>query len=158
MSQSSSGQHENEAKIASQKEKIDNLENQILASSFDLPLLKIAENVLMIPLVGAIDSVKSQKIMEDVLSNIRDEETQVVVLDIAGIKIVDSAVAAHLIKIAKATRLMGCRAILSGISPIIAQNIVNLGVDTSDIESTNTLKDAMVKAYQYVGYQLIKSS
>lgn len=148
---------DSENQLSNQQETISDLESQLLSTHFNLPLLKIAEGVLMVPLVGSIDSVKSQKVMEDVLNNIRDEETQVTVLDIAGIKVVDSAVAAHLIKIVTAARLMGCRVILSGISPVIAQNIVNLGMDVSLIESTNTLKDALVKAYRMIGYTLVKN-
>lgn len=142
--------------IDAQDTEISDLKDQIIASKFDLPLLKIAENALMVPLVGAIDSVKSQKIMEDILNNIKNHGTWVVVLDVAGIKIVDSSVAAHLIKIAKAARLMGCRTIVSGFSPQMAQNIVNLGVSTDDIEASATLKDALFKAYQTVGYKLVK--
>lgn len=149
---------EDEKKIESQQETITDLENQIVASTFDLPLLKIADNVLMVPLVGSIDSVKSQKVMEDVLKNIRDEECRVIVLDLAGIRVVDSAVAAQLIKIVNASRLMGCNTILSGISPTIAQNIVNLGLDLSMINSTNTLKDAMVQAYELIGYKLVRAN
>lgn len=143
-------------KIDEQKLEIDDLNDQILASRFDLPLLKIAENVLMVPLVGSMDSVKSQKVMEDILVNIKEQATRVAVIDIAGINIVDSSVAAHLIKIAKATRLMGCRAIVSGISPLIAQNIVNLGMDVSDLITTTTLQDAMGEAYKLIGYDLVK--
>ena len=139
-----------------QNQRISDLEREVSSSSFDIPLLKIAESVLMVPLVGTMDSVKSQKVMEDILINIKMNETKVVVIDIAGITVVDSSVASHLIKIAKATNLMGCKSIISGISPIIAQNIVNLGVNVSDIETTNTLKDSMVKAYKYIGYELIK--
>ncbi|MFK2821762.1 STAS domain-containing protein [Arcobacter sp. YIC-80] len=145
-----------EQQIKNQQSKINDLENELAGSKFDIPLLKIAESVLMIPLVGTMDSTKSQKIMEDILLNIKINETKVVVIDIAGITVVDSSVASHLIKIAKATNLMGCRSIISGISPVIATNIVNLGVDTSDIETTNTLKDSMIKAYEYIGYELVK--
>ena len=112
----------------------------------------------MVPLVGSMDSEKSQKVMENILINIKVQETKVVIIDIAGITVVDSSVAAHLIKIAKASKLMGCRSIISGISPNIAQNIVNLGVDISNIETTNTLKDSMIKAYKYIGYELKKIS
>ncbi|WP_394220203.1 STAS domain-containing protein [Alteromonas gracilis] len=144
------------SKIDAQRVEIDDLQEQIVASRFDLPLLKIAENVLMVPLVGSMDSVKSQKVMEDILLNIKEQATRVAVIDIAGINIVDSSVAAHLIKIAKATRLMGCRAIISGISPLIAQNIVNLGMDVSELITTNTLKDAMAEAYKLIGFELVK--
>lgn len=144
-------------KIGEQRAEIDDLQEQLISARFDLPLLKIADNVLMVPLVGAMDSVKSQKVMEDILLNIKEQATRVVVIDIAGINIVDSSVASHLIKIAKATRLMGCKAVVSGISPIIAQNIVNLGVDVSDLITTNTLQDAMEQAYRLVGYALVKT-
>lgn len=144
------------SKINEQKTEIDDLNEQIIASRFDLPLLKIAENVLMVPLVGSMDSVKSQKVMEDILINIKEQSTRVALIDIAGINIVDSSVAAHLVKIAKATRLMGCRAIVSGISPLIAQNIVNLGMDVSDLITTTTLQDAMKEAYKLIGYGLVK--
>ncbi|WP_024953617.1 STAS domain-containing protein [Sulfurospirillum arcachonense] len=147
-----------EQKITSQENRITDLENELEGSRFEIPLLKIAEGVLMVPLMGTMDSVKSQKVMEDILINIKLNETKVVVIDIAGITVIDSSVAAHLIKIAKATNLMGCKSIVSGISPIIATNIVNLGVDVSDIETTNTLKDSMVKAYNYIGYELVKKN
>lgn len=140
--------------IDSQREEIADLHDQISAAKFDLPLLKIADSVLMVPLVGSLDSVKSQKVMEDILINIKQEEIRVLVIEIAGIKVVDSSVAAHLVKIAKATRLMGCKSIVSGISPNIAQSIVNLGVDTAGIETTNTLKDAMTLAYSSIGIEL----
>lgn len=144
------------SKINEQKTEIEDLNEQIIASRFDLPLLKIAENVLMVPLVGSMDSVKSQKVMEDILINIKVQSTRVALIDIAGINIVDSSVAAHLVKIAKATRLMGCRAIVSGISPLVAQNIVNLGMDVSDLITTTTLQDAMREAYKLIGYELVK--
>lgn len=144
------------SKINEQKTEIEDLNEQIIASRFDLPLLKIAENVLMVPLVGSMDSVKSQKVMEDILINIKVQSTRVALIDIAGINIVDSSVAAHLVKIAKATRLMGCRAIVSGISPLVAQNIVNLGMDVSDLITTTTLQDAMREAYKLIGYDLVK--
>jgi rsbT co-antagonist protein RsbR len=140
--------------IASQRNEMQGLQEQIEAAKFDLPLLKIADDILMVPLVGAMDSVKAQKVMEDILNHIRLQESRVVIIDIAGINIVDSSVASHLIKIAKATRLMGCKSVISGISPMIARNIVNLGMDVSELVTTNTLKDAMTKAYEYVGFKL----
>lgn len=148
---------EQENELATQRSEMNELQEQIESSRFDLPLLKIAEQVLMVPLVGVMDSVKSQKVMEDILWNIRQQETKVAVIDIAGVNIVDSSVATHLIKIAKATRLMGCKVIISGISPVIAQNIVNLGVDVTTLETTNTLKDAITNAYKAVGYSLVKN-
>ncbi|MFY8274259.1 STAS domain-containing protein [Pseudoalteromonas sp. SSDWG2] len=147
---------EQSEQLERQQEQLVDLQEQIKSAKFDLPLLKIAEDILMVPLVGSMDSAKAQKVMEDILINIRNQETRVVIIDIAGVNIVDSSVAAHLIKIAKATKLMGCRSIISGISPIIAHNIVNLGMNVDELTTTNTLKDAMAKAYGYVGLALVE--
>jgi len=149
--------NKNNATIAAQSEEIDNLHEQIAASKFDLPMLKLSSNILLVPLVGAIDSMKAQAVMDDVLINIRAQEMRVAVIDIAGIKVVDSSVASHLIRIAKATKLMGCRSIISGISPAIATNIVNLGIDISGIGTTNTLEDAIFQAYTQVGLKLVEA-
>lgn len=143
-------------RIDVQDKEISDLQDQIEFSKVELPLLRISENILMVPLIGTLDSVSSQKVMEDILFYIKQQATKVVILDIAGITVVDSSVAAHLIKIAKATKLMGCQSIMSGISPVIAQNIVNLGIDVSNIETTNTLQDSMARAYNLVGYEIVK--
>ncbi|MCK5293239.1 MAG: STAS domain-containing protein [Arcobacteraceae bacterium] len=109
----------------------------------EVPILEISDNIALIPLVGILDSVKSQTLMENILLSIKDKSTKITIVDIEGIMIVDSAVAAHLIKITKATRLMGCRTILSGIAPEVAQTMVNLGINLDDIFTTSTLKDAL---------------
>lgn len=140
--------------LDAQQNTIDVLNAQIAANRFDLPMLKLSSQILLVPLVGAIDSVKAQTIMRDVLENIRANETRVAVIDIAGIKVVDSSVAAHLIQIAMAANLMGCQAIISGISPQIATNIINLGVDVGDIITTNTLEDAILRAYETMNLEL----
>ena len=123
---------------------ITTLENQaLLIADMEVPILEISDNIALIPLVGILDSVKSQTLMENILLSIKDKSTKITIVDIEGIMIVDSAVAAHLIKITKATRLMGCRTILSGIAPEVAQTMVNLGINLDDIFTTSTLKDAL---------------
>lgn len=144
-----------QATITSQNSEIEDLKLQLEASRFNLPLLKISSQILLVPLVGAIDSLKSQQIMEDILQNIREQETRAVIIDIAGIKVMDSSVVAHLIRIAKASTLMGCACMVSGISPNVATAIVNLGADVSNIGTTNTLEDAITRAYNIVGIKLV---
>ena len=123
---------------------ITTIENQsILISQMELPILDISDNVTLIPLVGMLDSLKSQRLMENILYSIKDRATTTVIIDIGGILVVDSAVAAHLIKITKATKLMGCTTILSGIAPDVAQTIVNLGINLDGINTTSTLQDAL---------------
>jgi len=119
-------------------------ENQsLLISQMELPILDISDHVTLIPLIGLLDSIKSQRLMENILYSIKDKSTTTAIIDIGGILVVDSAVAAHLIKITKATKLMGCTTILSGIAPDVAQTIVNLGINLDGINTTSTLQDAL---------------
>lgn len=124
---------------------ITTIENQaILIADMEIPILEINNTTTLIPLIGILDSIKSQKLMENILISIKDKSITTTIVDIEGILVVDSAVAAHLIKITKATKLMGCRTILSGIAPEVAQTIVNLGINLDGIFTTSTLKDALV--------------
>ncbi len=124
---------------------ITTIENQSrLISEMEIPILNISDDTTLIPLIGILDSVKSQKLMENILFSIKDKNIKMAIVDIEGIMIVDSAVAAHLIKITKATKLMGCTTILSGIAPEVAQTIVNLGINLDGINTTSTLQDALI--------------
>jgi len=130
-------------------EDITSFENQaMMLEDIEIPLLDISDEVFMIPIIGLIDSVRSQKLMTNILNHIKDNEKRTALVDVAGIATIDSAVAAHLIKISKATNLMGCETIISGISPEIAQTIVNLGIDIERFKTTATLKDALNYAYK----------
>ena len=130
-------------------EDITNFENQaMMLEDIEIPLLDISDDVFMIPIIGLIDSIRSQKLMTNILNHIKDNEKRTVLIDVAGIATIDSAVAAHLIKISKATNLMGCETIISGISPEIAQTIVNLGIDIERFKTTATLKDALDYTYK----------
>jgi rsbT co-antagonist protein RsbR len=129
---------------------ITTIENQsILISNMEIPILDISDTTVLVPLIGILDSVKSQKLMENMLASIKQKNIKTAIVDIEGIVIVDSAVAAHFIKITKATRLMGCTTILSGIAPEVAQTIVNLGINLEGINTTSTLKDALKLALTF---------
>ncbi|EJF53135.1 anti-anti-sigma regulatory factor (antagonist of anti-sigma factor) [Saprospira grandis DSM 2844] len=110
------------------------------------PVAQIAENVLLLPLVGFIDSKRAKDMMESMLSNIAKEQAKVFILDISGVAIVDTAVANHLIKMTKASRLMGCHCIISGISGPIAQTIVELGIQIDEIDTRGSMRDALAAA------------
>jgi methyl-accepting chemotaxis protein len=107
------------------------------------PVTKIWDGVLFAPVVGIIDSRRSVDIMNKALSSIADTRAQTLLLDIGGVAVVDTAVANHLIKIAKAAILMGCDTIISGISPAIAQTIADLGIDLGAIRTTSTIESAL---------------
>jgi len=107
------------------------------------PVTKIWDGVLFAPIVGIVDSRRSIDIMNKALSSIADSRAHTLMLDIGGVGVVDTAVANHLIKIAKAAVLMGCRTIISGISPAIAQTIAELGIDMGSIQTTSTIESAL---------------
>ncbi len=110
------------------------------------PVTKIWDGVLFAPIVGIVDSRRSQDIMNKALSSIVDYRARVLMLDIGGVAMVDTAVANHLIKIAKAAVLMGCKTIISGISPAIAQTITELGIELGSIQTTSTIETALREA------------
>jgi methyl-accepting chemotaxis protein len=107
------------------------------------PVTKIWDGVLFAPIVGIVDSKRSVDIMNKALSSIADTRANTLLLDIGGVAVVDTAVANHLIKIAKAAVLMGCSTIISGISPSIAQTIAELGIDLGAIKTTSTIESAL---------------
>lgn len=118
------------------------------------PILKLWEGVLMLPIVGVVDSYRAQNMMEMMLVRISETNSQIIVLDIQGVAAVDTAVANHLIKITKATKLMGCECILSGISPAVAQTIVHLGIDMHTILTKSTLSDAVEEAFRLMSLRV----
>ena len=115
------------------------------------PVTPIWEGILLLPLVGVLDSMRAADIMKKSLSMISESRAKVFVLDISGVATVDTAVANQLIKITRATRLLGCHAIVSGLSPAIAHTIVELGVDVESIRTTATLRDAFETALTIIG-------
>ena len=118
------------------------------------PVTALWEDILMLPVVGIIDSKRSQDIMNAMLSKISTTQSKIIILDISGVAIVDTAVANHLIKITKATKLMGCECLISGISPTIAQTVVELGIDVGDVQTTATLRDALRIAFKSTGVEI----
>jgi rsbT co-antagonist protein RsbR len=132
-----------------QKEKI--LANSKSLLEMSTPVTPIWEGILLLPLVGIIDSVRTQDIMNKTLSKIGETRAKIFVLDISGVGAVDTAVANQLIKITKATLLMGCESIISGISPAIARTLVELGIQVGDVRTTATLRDALEIALRAIG-------
>jgi rsbT co-antagonist protein RsbR len=118
------------------------------------PVTSIWKDILLLPIVGFIDSRRATEIMSNVLEKIASVRAKVLILDISGVAVVDSAVANHLVKITKAAKLMGCEAMISGLSPAVAQTMVTLGLDVERIQTTNTLQDALEKALSKTGVKI----
>ena len=117
------------------------------------PVTSIWEGVLLLPIVGILDSKRTQDMMDSILEKISRTQAVVTLLDISGVAIVDTAVANHLIKVTKSTRLMGCETIISGISPSIAHTIVDLGIEVGEMRTTATLRDALLMALEKCGHE-----
>jgi rsbT co-antagonist protein RsbR len=122
------------------------------------PVTQIWKGILLLPIVGIIDSKRAGDIMNATLAKIGDTQARIFILDISGVGVVDTAVANHLIKITRATRLMGCDCTISGVSPSIAQTIVDLGIDVGRIKTTSTMKDALADAFHRVGMEIRQAS
>jgi rsbT co-antagonist protein RsbR len=118
------------------------------------PVTAIWDDVLLLPIVGIIDSSRAQNIMDAMLGRVAQLQTKVFILDISGVGVVDTAVANHIIKMTKAAELMGCKSIISGISPSIAQTMVELGIEVGNIITTSNLKDALKSALNMTGVRL----
>jgi rsbT co-antagonist protein RsbR len=117
------------------------------------PAIRLWEGIVMLPVVGVVDSLRAQQMMDTMLTKIAETACRVIILDIQGVPAVDTAVANHLIKIVKATRLMGCQPIISGISPAVAQTIVHLGIDMG-ARTTATLCDALADAFEILRFEV----
>lgn len=116
------------------------------------PVIKVWEGVVAVPLIGTLDSARTQIVMETLLQKIVDTGSRIAILDITGVPTVDTQTAQHLMKTVSATRLMGAECIISGIRPQIAQTIVHLGIDINDIVTKATMADAIKEALSRGGW------
>ncbi|MFD7242358.1 STAS domain-containing protein [Streptomyces massasporeus] len=118
------------------------------------PVIKLWEGTVAVPLIGTLDSARSQVVMESLLNAIVAERARFAILDITGVPTVDSLVAQHLMKTVAAARLMGAECIVSGIRPAIAQTIVHLGIDLGTVLTRSSLADALAYALRQQGIQV----
>jgi rsbT co-antagonist protein RsbR len=121
------------------------------------PVVKLWEGVLALPMIGTLDSARTQVVMESLLQRIVDTGSEIAIIDITGVPTVDTLVAQHLLKTVTAIRLMGADCIISGIRPQIAQTIVHLGVDLDGVTTKSNLADALSLALKQHGYSISKT-
>jgi rsbT co-antagonist protein RsbR len=120
------------------------------------PVVKLWEGILALPMIGTLDSARTQVVMESLLQKIVDTESQIAIIDITGVPTVDTLVAQHLLKTVTALRLMGADCIISGVRPQIAQTIVHLGVDLQGVTTKANLADALALALKRTGFAFTK--
>jgi rsbT co-antagonist protein RsbR len=122
------------------------------------PVVKLWNGILALPLIGTLDSARTQVVMENILQKIVDTGASIAIIDITGVPTVDTLVAQHLMKTIAAARLMGADCIISGIRPQIAQTIVHLGVNLEDVTTKATLADAFVVALERTGTAVVSKA
>jgi rsbT co-antagonist protein RsbR len=148
------GLHTTEVHRKGREEMINRQQQELLELS--TPVVRLWENVLALPLIGTLDSARTQVVMESLLQQIVDTGAAVAIIDITGVPTVDTLVAQHLLKTVAAARLMGADCIISGIRPQIAQTIVHLGVDLGDVVTKASLADALKIALARTGYAVTR--
>jgi rsbT co-antagonist protein RsbR len=120
------------------------------------PVVKLWDGILAVPLIGTLDSVRTQVVMENLLQSIVDTGSSFAIVDITGVPTVDTMVAQHLLKTVSAAKLMGANCVISGIRPQIAQSMVHLGVEFRDVVTKATLADALAYAFRQIGCTVTK--
>ena len=121
------------------------------------PVIRVWDGILALPIIGTLDSARTQVVMENLLQEIVETGSSIAILDISGVPAVDSLVAQHLIKTVSATRLMGAECIISGIRPEIAQTVVHLGIDLSNIITKATLASALAYSFKIMKLEVKKA-
>jgi len=147
------GLHVMDAYQASREEIIRRQQEEI--SELSTPVVKLWKSILALPLIGTLDSTRTQVIMETLLQAIVDEEAEIAIIDITGVPTVDTLVAQHLLKTVAAARLMGADCIISGIRPQIAQTMVHLGLELN-VVSKASLADALALALKRTGRMVVE--
>ena len=115
------------------------------------PVIQVWEKVLVLPIIGTLDSLRASRLTEGLLERIAVDQAEVVILDVSGVPAIDTDVAQHLLKTVEAARLMGAASILSGVRPETAQAIVHLGIELGTLRSRNNLRDALQLALRMIG-------
>jgi len=143
-----------EAFQKSREEIISRQQQELLELS--TPVVRLWDNILALPLIGTLDSARTQVVMENLLEAIVATRSDFAIIDITGVPVVDTLVAQHLLKTVAAARLMGADCLISGIRPQIAQTIIHLGVDLAGVTTKATLADAFALALRRSGNRVVR--
>jgi rsbT co-antagonist protein RsbR len=128
-------------------------EQQESIRELSTPVLQVRDRLLILPIIGVLDSPRARQLTEQLLAAIRDNRAAVVVIDITGVATIDRTVANHLVQTVEASRLMGASTILTGLSPEIAQTLVDLGVDLGMMRTVGDLQGGLEEAERLAGYR-----
>jgi rsbT co-antagonist protein RsbR len=118
--------------------------------------LQVRERLLILPIIGVIDPQRARQLTEQLLRGIRTNRAKVVVIDITGVAAMDATVANHLVQTVEASRLLGASSIVTGLSPEIAQTLVNIGVDLGKMNTVGDLQGGIEQAERLLGYKVVQ--
>ncbi|ADO69749.1 STAS domain-containing protein [Stigmatella aurantiaca] len=137
------------------EEKLTTIERQRMAiRDLSTPIIELWEDILTLPIVGVVDTQRSVEMTERLLHRIVQGKARCVIIDITGVEVVDTMTANHFIKMVKAARLLGAYCVVTGISPMIAQTLVQIGVDLSEIKTLGSLKEGLRECFLYLRKRL----
>jgi rsbT co-antagonist protein RsbR len=131
-------------------------EQQEAIRELSTPVLQVRERLLILPIIGAIDPHRARQLTEQLLQGIRATRGKVVVIDLTGVAAVDSSIANHLVQTVEASRLLGATVIVTGLSPSIAQTLVNIGVDLGKMNTVGDLQGGIEQAERLLGYKVVQ--
>lgn len=132
-------------------------QQQLAIRELSTPVLKVRDQLLILPIIGALDAPRARQLTEQLLTGIRENRAKVVVIDITGVPTIDMPVANHLVQAVRASALMGARVIITGLSADIAQTLVNLGVDLSMMQSVGDLQGGIEEAERQLRYAVTRT-
>lgn len=127
---------------------------QFAIQELSTPILQLWDNVLALPIIGVVDTMRSADIMERLLAEVTERQSRFVILDITGVEVVDTKTADHFIKVIKAAELLGSTCILTGIRPAVAQTLVELGIELSSIATLRNLQEGLKECLRLMGDEL----
>lgn len=141
------------------EEKIYTIKKQTKAiKELSTPVIQIWDKVLVLPIIGVVDTRRSEQMMIDVLEKVVELEAECVIVDITGVETVDTGTADHFMKMVRAVRLLGAECFITGVSPLIAQTITHIGVELTGIKTLRNLSEGLRGAFEFMHYKVVKKS
>ena len=119
-------------------------------SELSTPVMEIWDDILVLPVVGVVDTHRSLEIMNNLLERIVDLQSKCVIIDITGVEVVDTKTADYLLKVVRASSLLGTRCVLTGLSPAVAQTLVEIGADLTEVRTLRNLKEGLKDCLKYL--------
>lgn len=140
-------------KVKALQKEVEEKQESVL-NQLSIPITQVFKDILLLPLLGSISETRANNILQKVLKRIGSTQSKVLILDIGGIDDMNEVAAKHLIQLSKATKLMGCTTILSGVSGLVAETLANLNTDIQDINSAGTLENALYMGFGLLGINI----